>query len=164
MAGGIDKGDPARAVLDLIGADVLGDSSDLAGRHRGLANGIEKCRLAVVDVTHDRDHRRSRLEILGRVFGAFQLGLPFLLGRVLDLDLARRVELGADQLHRLVGKRLGDGDHLAYPHHDLDDLGDGDPERLGEIPDADARGNCDRARRGNRRLIAARARVGAGLA
>ena len=76
VAGRVDEGDPPGAVLDLVGADVLGDAADLAGRDRGLADGIEKRRLAVVDVAHDRDHRRARLEILGRVLDSSELRLP----------------------------------------------------------------------------------------
>src|SRR5262249_11197976 len=38
-------------------------------------------------------------------------------------------------------------------HHDLDDLGDGDPERSGEILDADARRDRDRPGRSRDRLL-----------
>ena len=48
-------------IVDLVGADVLGDAAGLAGRHRGLADGVEQRRLAVVDVAHDRDDRGARL-------------------------------------------------------------------------------------------------------
>ena len=46
----------------LIGADVLGDAARLAGHHVGLADGVEQRRLAVIDVAHDGDDRRARLQ------------------------------------------------------------------------------------------------------
>ena len=47
------------AVLDdLVGADVLGDATGLAGDHVGVADLVEQLRLAVVDVAHDGDDRR----------------------------------------------------------------------------------------------------------
>ena len=36
----------------------------LAGSDTGVADGVEQARLAVVDVTHDGDDRRTRLQIL----------------------------------------------------------------------------------------------------
>ena len=84
-----------------------------------LADRVEQRRLPVVDVAHDRDDRRSRRQIVGVVL--VDLRLELLLVGVLDLDLA--LELARDELDRLVGERLRDGDHLADVHHDLDDLG-----------------------------------------
>ena len=59
---------------------------------RRLADGVEQRRLAVVDVAHDRDHRRARLEVVGLVLERDLLVL--LVGRMLDdhlaLELARR--------------------------------------------------------------------------
>ena len=49
---------------DRIGADVLRDAAGLAGGDVGLAHGVEQRRLAVIDVPHDRDHRRARLQML----------------------------------------------------------------------------------------------------
>ena len=78
-----------------------------------------------------------------------------LVGGVLDRDLA--VELGADQLDLLVGERLRDLDHLAEAHHDLDDLGGRDAERLREVADGDARRDGRRTgRRSDLLLLALR--------
>ena len=60
MARRVEKNDGAVAHVDLVGADVLGDSAMLALRHPGLANRVEERRLTVVDVAHDRDHRSAR--------------------------------------------------------------------------------------------------------
>ncbi len=53
---------------------------------RASADRVEQRRLAVVDVAHDRDDRRPRLERLLRVVE--RLGLLLLVGGVLDRDLA----------------------------------------------------------------------------
>ena len=48
------------SLLDLVGADVLGDAAGLAGDHVGVADAVEQLGLAVVDVAHDGDDRRAR--------------------------------------------------------------------------------------------------------
>jgi hypothetical protein len=47
--------------LDVVGADVLRDAAGLAGRDLASADVVEQRGLAVIDVAHDRDHRRTRL-------------------------------------------------------------------------------------------------------
>ena len=54
----------AHLVLDRIGAKVLGDTTRLARRHFGFANVIQQTGLAVIDMTHDRNNRGPRLELL----------------------------------------------------------------------------------------------------
>src|SRR5207244_2222496 len=54
---------------------------------------------------------------------------------VLDPDLTP--ELGADDLDLLVGERLRRRSHLPEVHQDLDEVGHGDAERLGEVLDRD---------------------------
>jgi hypothetical protein len=46
--------------LHLVGADVLRNSARLARRHVGLADRVEQRSLAVIDVAHHGDHRRTR--------------------------------------------------------------------------------------------------------
>ncbi len=65
----VQERDGLAVVRDLVGADVLRDAARLAGRHRGLADGVEQARLAVVDVAHHGDHRRAPLEVFGLVLG-----------------------------------------------------------------------------------------------
>jgi hypothetical protein len=134
MAGRVEERELPAVVLDLVGADVLRDPAGLGLDHGRLANCVQEGRLPVVDVAHDRDDRRPVLERLFRI--VVRLGLLVLLRGVLDRHLA--LELGGDQLDRLVGEGLGDGDHLPQPHHDLDDLGNRLPERLRELLDGDA--------------------------
>ena len=51
-------------VFDLVRADVLRDAARLASRDVALADLVEEARLAVVDVTHDRDDGGPRDEAL----------------------------------------------------------------------------------------------------
>ena len=99
---GVDEGDLALFAVDLgghlVGADGLGDATGLAGDHVGLADGVEQLGLAVVDVTHDGDHRRTGREVLLAALVLAELDVEALqqlavlvLGRD-DLDLV--VELG----------------------------------------------------------------------
>ena len=61
--------------LHLIGADMLGDAAGFARDHVGLAQRIQQRGLAVVDMAHDGDDRRTRQQM-----GVFVLrrrsGLP----------------------------------------------------------------------------------------
>ena len=67
VARGVDEGDLAAVLVDHRRADVLGDAAGLGRGDAGLADGVEQRRLAVVDVTHDGDDRRTRHEVLGLV-------------------------------------------------------------------------------------------------
>ena len=60
VTGRVDEGDRLALPLHLVGTDVLGDAARFAGDDVGLADLVEQQRLAVVDVTHDGDDRRSR--------------------------------------------------------------------------------------------------------
>ena len=116
----VEERDRLVAVVDLVGADVLGDAAGLARGHLGLADRVEQRRLAVVDVAHDRHDRRAADEVLVGVL-ELRLGVD-LVGRVDDLDLL--VELVRDHLDGVVGERLGERRHLAQLHELLDHLGD----------------------------------------
>ena len=83
-------------VLDLVGADVLGDAAGLARDDVGLADGVEQRGLAVVDVAHDGDHRRTRLEVASSSAGA--ANRPFL-----DVDFGD----AAHGVAHLLGDELG---------------------------------------------------------
>ena len=98
----VEERDPAAGVLDLVGADVLRDAARLGLDDGRLADRVEQRRLAVVDVTHDRDHGRPRGEVFLGVL--VRLRLELLVGCVLDRDLT--LQLGGDQLDLVVGNRL----------------------------------------------------------
>ena len=61
---GVEEGDRAVAVMDLIRADVLGDSAVFARCYLGLPDSVEQRGLAVVDVAHDGHHWRAVEELL----------------------------------------------------------------------------------------------------
>ena len=139
VAGRVQEGDLAAVVLGLVGADVLGDSTGFGLDDGRFANRIEERRLAVVDVAHDRHHRRPRDEVfLGVLVDLRDL---VLLGDVLDRHVA--LDLDGDQRDGLVREGLRDRHHRAEAHQDLDDLGGGNTERLREVLDRDARVDGD---------------------
>ena len=74
---------------DLVGADVLGDAAGLALADVGLTDGVQQSGLAVVDVTHDGDHRRTDLQIV-------LVALVLAVGEVEGLQQLAVLVLGAD--------------------------------------------------------------------
>ena len=59
VAGGVEKDHFARFGLDVIGANVLGDSACFLRHHVCFSYGVEQFGLAVVNVAHDGDDRRA---------------------------------------------------------------------------------------------------------
>ena len=124
VAGGVDERDRVALPLDLVGADVLGDATGLAGHDVGRADAVEQQGLAVVDVAHDGDDRRAGpqlrlvhlLVVVVEELGQ-QLGLA-LLARIDQSDLG--AELGGEQLDHVVGQRLGGRDHLPLQQQEAD--------------------------------------------
>src|SRR5215831_19373357 len=122
---------------NLVGADVLGDAARLAGHHVGVPDGVEQLGLAVVNVTHDGNHRRAWLQVgfLALVLTELDMErleqLLVLLLRRHDLDVV--VQLGTEQLQRLVVHRLGGGDHLAEVEQHLDQRRRVHPDLVGEV-------------------------------
>ena len=114
----IEEDDLLALADDLICADVLGDSARLMRTDGGVADGIKQRGLAVVDVTHDGDDRRTIFERL-RI--------------VLDLRDQRRInirrqflrchaELSGDEGRRIVIDLLVDAHHNTHEHELLDDI------------------------------------------
>src|SRR4051794_12309679 len=160
VARGVDEGDRAVDVLvhvvHLVGADVLGDAARLAGDHVRRPDRVEQLGLAVVDVTHDRDHRRTRLEellvALGLaldvdVEGAEQLAVLVLQGD--DLDVV--TELGAEQAERVLVEGLRRRRHLAEVEQHRDEAGGVGVDLLGEVGQRRATAQPD-----DRRAVTAR--------
>ena len=73
VARGVKEGHHAARRLHVISADMLGDAAGLTRRHLGATDVVEQRGLAMVDVTHDGDHRWAGL--LGQLA---QLPLQFL--------------------------------------------------------------------------------------
>ena len=80
MARRVEERDAAARVVDLVGADVLRDPTCLGLDDGRLADRVEQCRLAVVDVPHDRHDRRPRRQVFLRVLVC--LGVEHLICRV----------------------------------------------------------------------------------
>jgi hypothetical protein len=135
---GVDEGDPPVVLGDLVRTDVLGDAARLARDHVGQTDRVEQQGLAVVDVAHDGDDRRARLEG-ARVLRGLDPELELLLGEEVHLD----TEVGADDLDGVVGQRLLDGGHLAHLEQLLDDRSPGHTELVGELAHRDAREHLD---------------------
>ena len=109
VARGVEERDLAPVDVCLVRADVLRDPTRLGLDDRRLPDRVEQRRLAVVDVTHDRHHRRARRQIRRVVFE--HLRLVVVVGRMLDRHLA--LELGGDQPDLVVAERLRD--RLPWP-------------------------------------------------
>ncbi len=73
VARGVEEGDHAAVGFHVVGADVLGDATGFAGRYLGAADVVEQRGLAMVDVTHDGDHRSARLGFAFELQGLGQL-------------------------------------------------------------------------------------------
>ena len=97
----------------------------LPGHDVGRADAVEQQGLAVVDVTHDGDDRRTGplvgvvllvlvLEVAGQ-----QLGFLLLAG-VDQADVG--ADLGREELDHVVGQRLRRHDHLALQQQEADDV------------------------------------------
>ena len=91
-----------------------------------FADAVEQRGLAVVDVTHDGDDRRPRLEerlvLVFVVVAEQRLELELLLLAGLDEQDLGAERLG-DELDHLVGERLRAGDHLARVEQDAHEVG-----------------------------------------
>jgi hypothetical protein len=87
--------------LDVVGPDVLGDPARLTRDDVRLADIVEQRGLAVVNVAHDRDHRRPRYQIRLGISDGLRLGLVLVLPGRLEAEL-RRDELDLVEVETLV--------------------------------------------------------------
>src|SRR3954471_6605716 len=138
---GVDEGDRTLVALqlgdDLVGADVLGDATGLAGGDVGVPQRVQELGLPVVDVTHDGHDRRTDVPVAlvallvteGEVEGLEELAVLVLGADDLDDPAA----LGTAQLQRLVVDRLRGGDHLAQVEQGGDQRGRLRTDALGQV-------------------------------
>ena len=123
----VDERDLLAVDLHHRRADMLGDAAGLAGHDARVADGVQKRRLAVVDVAHDGDHGRAGLEVLVLVVVHHRI----LLLRRHDAHLAAHVV--GDELDQLVAHGLRQGEHLAQHEQALDDVVGLHAQDLGEF-------------------------------
>jgi hypothetical protein len=137
MPGCVDEGQAMIARLDLIGAHVLGDPAGLRvdDLDLRLADCIEQRGLAVVDMAHHGDHRRTRAQPLGLdgLGGGRLEELRFLESHVhrIEAHLARDLQHGVE-VDALIHRNHDPERHqLALNRRGLD------AGLLGELADAD---------------------------
>ena len=111
----IDERDLAIVLLDGIRADLLRDAAGFAAGDVGLTDLIEQRRLTVIDVTENRDDRRTRRHHFGLVFflldgdffaGFFDDGVESELLRNGNGNVARNILI--DRRHRAHLDEFGD--------------------------------------------------------
>ena len=136
---------------------MLGDAARLLRHDVGRADGVEQRGLAVIDMAHDGDHRRARLEILGGVLLADEAFLDVGLRHAAD----RMPELLGDQLGGIGVDHVGDLVHLAVFHQIFDDVDATLGHAVGELLNGDRLRHHDlalnlllRLRAGNLLLLA----------
>jgi hypothetical protein len=119
----------------VIGANVLRDSTGLAGDDVRFPDVVEERRLAVIDVAHDGDDGRPRHQLLGGVLawrGRVQIGGVLLFLHRLESEFA------GNELDLIEVKALIDGDHQAeILERESDDLDGLHLEDLGQLVDGD---------------------------
>ena len=100
MSGRIQECDLSSACGHHIGADVLGNSACLPVCHIGMADGIQKRGLSMINMAHNTDNRRSPDQSILRILLIFQhlpddvfLHLRFRIKIVLHGNLTGRVEI-----------------------------------------------------------------------
>ena len=143
VAGGIQEGDGAAVDLHGVGADVLGDAAGLAGGHVGIADGVEKAGLAVVDVTHDHHHGASRLELFGLILPVVDEAL---FNGDDDFLLHLAPKLHGNQGGGIIVHGLVDAGHDAQLDELLDDLGSGLLHPGGQLAHGDLVGDLHHQR------------------
>ena len=134
----VDEGDlMAERRHHLIGADMLGDAAGFLADDIGRADRVEQRGLAVIDMAHDGDDRRARLQILGMVLGADEAFLDVGLRDAPD----RMAELLGDELGGIGIDHVGDLVHGAVFHQIFDDVDASLGHAVGELLDGDDLGD-----------------------
>ena len=125
MSRGIQEDDLLSVDLDFGSTDVLCDAAGLGFGDVGLTDGIQQGCLTVVNVSHNGDDRRSRLQIglsVLEVFDAFFFLIFFFFIDIADGDLDP--QFLSQQDDGIFVQVLVDVGHDAHTHQGHDDLGD----------------------------------------
>ena len=154
MAWRIDEGDLLAAPqIDPVSADVLRDTAGLARRNVSFADRVEQRGLAVIDVAHHCDHRRTCDFDLADVLLSEQRFERFVRHLVFEADDAGICDkLPRNIFYQLRIERLVHGhEHTAHQQRG-DQVLAAHSELLSQILDADALRHRDGARDGQRLL------------
>ena len=120
VTGSIEECDMAPVgQLHIIRTYMLGDTACLTGNNISFANIVEKRSLAMVDVTHDGDNRRTALEVFLAVF-LLMNGI----GNLCRHIFCREAEFVGHDIDSLGIKTLVDGNHHAEIHTRCDNVVD----------------------------------------
>ncbi len=134
VTGGVKERDFLVALdRNLIGADMLGDAAGLAGNDVSLTNGVEKGRLAVIDVAHDGHDGRTGKAVAFRIVDAKHALFDIRLGNALD----RMAEFARDEFCRVGVDGLGCGHHHAKLHEFFDNLAHAFGHAVGKLLNGD---------------------------
>ena len=118
---------------------MLRDAAGFALDDIRPAQGIEQAGLAVVDMAHDRNHCRTRLERFGRIDIGFLGDVDIGFGNLLDIV----AELVDQQFRSVLVDRLVDGDHHVEIEEFLDEVGTLFAHALGQFANRDRLGDDD---------------------
>ncbi len=136
----VEEGDLVAGLgLHLIAADMLRDAARFALGDIGTAKRVEQAGLAVVDMAHDGDDRRTLLERFFRIDVLFHRDIDIGLGDLLDVV----TELFHQQFRRILVDRLVDGDHHVEIEELLHEVGALLAHTLGQFADRDSFGHDD---------------------
>ena len=129
VTGGVEEGDGAAIFeADIVGTDVLCDTTGLTGDDIGVANVVEQGGFTVVDVTHDGDDGSAGFEIF--------VAVDFFDDRFLHFcadKLGAEAKFVGHHLNGLLVEALVDRNHDADAHAGADDLRNGDIHHRGEL-------------------------------
>ena len=118
---------------------MLGDAAGLAETTLAPRIASSNGCLAVIDMAHDRDHGRTRLQRLGRIDILFVLDVDIGVADALDVV----AELGDQQFGRVLVDHLVDGDRHAHLEQGFDQIGGALGHAVGELADRDRFGDDD---------------------
>ena len=120
VTGCVEEGDDTTILQrHVVGTDVLRNTTGLTGNHVGLADVVEQRGLTVIDVTHHRHNRGTRLQILFGI-GLFDDSLSHFGADILRLE----AKLLGHQVDGLGIEALVDGYHDTHTHTGGNDLSD----------------------------------------
>ena len=145
----IQKRNHAALGFNVIGTDMLSNSTGFTMSDAGLTNTVKQRRLAMVHVAHHCHHRRARQQLC-------RMGTDIVFKEsigIVQLRGDRNMTHFLDQNHRrFLIDNLVNRHHRAHLHHQLDDFSGFHRHLMGEIRDRNGFGNVNFTRNKLNRL------------